>query len=111
MHRPFPVASYVFSGLAIASAISGGGWALSSWSLRSELDEGCGRGCPPRSVDVLRRRALFADISWGVSAASAILAGTFYALRAEKPVQESVELDVGLLPRGGVIGSISVSSF
>jgi PEGA domain-containing protein len=111
MHRPFPVAAYVFSGLAVASAISGGAWALSSWSLRSELEEGCGRSCPPPSVDVLRRRALLADISWGVGAASVILAGTFYALRPEKPVDESIEIDVGLLPRGGAIGSISVSAF
>jgi hypothetical protein len=111
MHRPFPVAAYVFSGLAVASAISGGAWALSSWSLRSELEEGCGRSCPPRSVDVLRRRALLADISFGVGAASVILAGTFYALRPEKPVRESIELDVALLPRGGLIGSVSVAAF
>jgi hypothetical protein len=97
-HRPVPVASYVLGGVAAAAAISGGIWGVSSLSLRRELEDTCAPACPDRRVDELRRRALFADLSWGVSAAAAVGAATVFLLRPELPI----EVEASWLPGGGL---------
>lgn len=112
MHRPVPVATYVFAGLTAAAAVSGAGWGLSSWSLRRELEASCAPRCTDQGVDVLKQRALLTDISWGVGAASLITAVTFYVFRPEKPLDpEAVEVDVSWLPSGGALGTVSVAGF
>ncbi len=112
MHRPIPVATYVFAGLTAAAAVSGAGWGLSSWSLRRELEASCAPRCTDQGIDVLKQRALLTDISWGVGAASLITAVTFYVFRPEQPLDpETVEVDVSWLPSGGAVGTVSVAGF
>jgi hypothetical protein len=113
MHRPIPVSSYVFGSLGTAALLSGVGWGVSTWSLKNELEAGCAPTCSQKSVDVLRQRALFADVSWGVGAASLIAAGVFYLIRPEVPVQVEDRVDVGIswLKERGAIGTLSFAAF
>lgn len=111
MHRPTPIATYVFGGIGLAAGLSGAGWAVSSWSLRRDLEQSCAPRCRTEGINVLRQRALIADISFGVGAASMITAALFYALRPEEPIaSDAVEVDVGWLP-GGAIGTVSIRAF
>jgi hypothetical protein len=112
LDRPVPTMAYVFGAVALAAAGNGAGWALSSLSLRHQMQDKCAPACNPDSVAVLRQRATIADISWGVSAASLIATVTFYALRPEVPMESEPPIGVGLdvLP-GGAVGSVSVSAF
>jgi hypothetical protein len=112
MERPVPVTAYIFGAVTLAAAANAAGWALSSWSLRQELEKACAPSCRPESVDVLEQRAMIADISWGVSVASLLATVTFYALRPEVPVESERPIAFGLdvLP-GGAVGSVSVSAF
>jgi hypothetical protein len=113
MHRPIPVSSYVFGGVGAAALLSGVGWGVSSWSLKNEMEAGCAPTCSQKSVAVLRQRALFADVSWGVSAASMIVAGVFYLIRPEVPVEAEERVEVGLswLPERGAVGTLRLSAF
>jgi hypothetical protein len=111
MHRPIPVSSYVFGGVGAAALISGVAWGLSSAGLKGDLENGCAPRCPKDSVDVLRQRSLIADVSWGVSAASLAVAGIFYLVRPEVPVEGSVEVGLTWLGDHGAIGTISVPTF
>jgi hypothetical protein len=106
MHRPVPVATWVLGGIAVVSTINASIWGASSVSLRKELEEDCAPNCTDQRVDTLRKRALIADVSWGVSALSAIGATTFFLLRPEVPV----EVDVAWLP-GGAFGMVRVEGF
>jgi hypothetical protein len=111
MHRPIPLTVWVFAGVGAAAAINGTVWGLSTQALKGELETACAppdhEGCPPASIDIVKQRALIADISWGVSALSLVTAGAFYFLRPEKPVESNaVELDVSWLPDGGAIGTL-----
>lgn len=111
MERPVPTLSYVFGVVTLAAAANGAGWAMSSWNLRQELD-GCAPFCNPKGVEVLKQRAMIADISWGVSVASLVATVAFYALRPEVPAEAERPIAFGLdvLP-GGAVGSVSVSAF
>jgi hypothetical protein len=111
MHRPIPLPSYILGGVGVAAAINGLVWALSSNALEQELESTCAPDCEQESVDVLRQRALVADISWGVTAASLTAAGIFYLLRPEVPVEGSVQVGVAWLNEGGAIGTVSVPTF
>jgi hypothetical protein len=105
-HRPVPLATYVLGGVAVAAAVSGGIFSASTASLESELQDSCAPGCSESRVDELRQRALFADISWGVSVLSLAGATTFFLLRPEIPV----EIDVALSSRGGA-AFVSIDTF
>jgi hypothetical protein len=111
--RPIPVSSYIFGGVGAAALLSGVGWGVSTWSLKNELEAGCAPNCSQKSVNVLRQRALFADVSWGVGAASLITAGVFYLIRPEVQVEAEDRVDVGVswLPNRGAIGTLSFSAF
>jgi len=110
--RPVPTMAYVFGAITLAAAGNAAGWALSSLSLRHNMDNECAPACNPDSVAVLRQRATIADISWGVSAASLIATVTFYALRPEVPAQSERPIGFGLnVLTGGAIGSVSISAF
>ncbi|HEU4580727.1 MAG TPA: hypothetical protein VFS67_20860 [Polyangiaceae bacterium] len=112
MERPVPTLAYVFGAVTLAAAANGAGWALSSWSLRRDMEEKCAPACNPDTVAVLRKRATVADISWGVSAASLITTVTLYALRPEVPqhAEQPIALGLDVVP-GGALGSVSVSAF
>jgi hypothetical protein len=109
-HRPVPVTTYVFGGLGIAAAISGGAWGISNVALRSDMEESCSPNCSDKSIEVLKQRALLADISWGVSIVSLATAATIYFLRPEEQLEQPVAVDVRLLP-AGAMGTLSVSEF
>ena len=113
MHRPIPVSAYIFGSVGTAALLSGVGWGVSTWSLKNELEAGCAPTCSQKSVDVLRQRALVADVSWGVSAASLIAAGLFYLIRPEVPVEveDRVELGFSWLKERGAVGTLSFSAF
>ena len=104
----------MFGGLGIAAAISGGAWGISNMTLRSDMErpqpEGCAPDCKDQAVAELKRRALFADISWGVSVVSLATAATFYFLRPEEQLEQPVAVDLRLLP-SGAMGTISVTEF
>jgi hypothetical protein len=106
MHRPIPTGTYVLGGIAVVGAVSGVIWGASSLSLRKELDDTCAPNCADDQVNRLRQRALIADVSWGVSALSAIGAAAFFVFRPEVPV----EVDVAVLPGGG-LGVVRVGGF
>ena len=106
LHRPIPTATYVLGGIAVVGAVNGVIWGTSSLSLRKELDDTCAPNCADDRVNSLRQRALIADLSWGVSALSAIGAATFFVLRPEVPV----EVDVAWLPGGG-FGTVKIEGF
>lgn len=105
--RPTPTATYVFAGIGAAAAISGAAWGLSTWAVTGELEASCAPECPGKTVDIVRQRALIADISWGVSAASFITAAAFYFLRPEVPRSETT-IDVALVD-GGVLGAVEIA--
>jgi hypothetical protein len=99
MERPIPTITYVLGGIGIAAAISGGAWGVSSWSASGDLDATCAPRCDSDLVDVARRRALIADVSWGVSAAALIGAAASYFLRPEVAA-DSPQVDVAVIDRG-----------
>jgi hypothetical protein len=111
MHRPIPVSSYVFGSVSAAALISGVAWGLSSWGLKNDLESNCAPRCPKESVDVLRQRSLIADVSFGASAASLAVAGLFYLLRPEEPVEGRVDVGLTWLGDHGAVGTISVPTF
>jgi len=111
MHRPTPVSTYVFGGLGVAAVISGAIWGTSAYVLKNNLENDCAPFCKKESVDVLRQRALIADISWGVSAVSLSVAGILYLLRPEVPVEGSVEVGVTWLDDHGALGTVSIPTF
>lgn len=113
-HRPVPLATYIFGGVGIAAAIGGTALGLNAMSLRSDMERpieqgGCAPRCREDAVNTLKQRALFADISWGVSAASLVTASVFYFLRPERPLEESnpVDVNVSWLPDGGAVGTVT----
>lgn len=112
LHRPIPVASYVFAGVGVAAAASGIAWSLSMRSQHQELEQECAPLCAERRVDELKRRALFADISWAASAASLTSAVVFYLLRPEKPVvTDTVQVHLTWTPHREARGTLTVRAF
>ncbi|HTV21553.1 MAG TPA: hypothetical protein VMG12_22850 [Polyangiaceae bacterium] len=109
-YRPVPIASYVFGGIGIAAAISGSAWGISNMALRSDMEDQCSPNCSDKSIDVLKQRALIADISWGVSIVSIATAATIYFLRPEESLEQPVAVDLRLLP-AGALGTFSVKTF
>src|SRR4029077_20857689 len=105
--RPTPIATYVFAGIGTAAAISGVAWGLSTLTGEHELEASCAPACPEKTIDIVRQRALLADVSWGLSAASFVTAAAFYFLRPEVAPGDAT-IDVALL-RGGAIAAVQVS--
>jgi hypothetical protein len=110
-HRPIPWSTYLLGGLGIVAVSSGVGWGLSTWALRDELQAGCAPICSRASVSILKQRALFADVSWGIGAVSLITAGIFYVLRPEVMVEQPVQVGVAPIDHHGVVGTLGVSGF
>jgi hypothetical protein len=112
MHRPIPVASYVFAGVGVAAVASGTAWALSMRALHRELERECAAVCARREVDVLKQRALFADVSWAVGAASMTSAVIIYLLRPEEPVApDAVQVQLSWMPWGEARGTLTLRGF
>lgn len=107
--RPVPLATYLFAGLGVAATINFAAWGISSKSLTSDLEKRCSPNCPQDEVDSARLRAVIADISLGVGVASIATATVFYFLRPT--TLSPVNVDVGMLPRGGWAATVRVSAF
>lgn len=107
--RPVPVASYVFAGVGAAAAINFAIWGALSKSLLNELERECAPTCEQSYVDRVHTRALIADVSLGVSVVSLATASVFYFLRPT--VEMPAEVNVGILPHGGFIGTIGIKEF
>jgi len=105
--RPTPIATYIFAGVGTAAAISGVAWGLSTLTGEHELEASCAPKCPEKTIDIVRQRALLADVSWGLSAASFATAAAFYFLRPEVSPGDTT-IDVALL-QGGAIGAVQIS--
>ena len=103
---PTPLATYVLAGVGTAAAISGVAWTLSTLTGENELEASCAPGCPDEMIDIVRQRALLADISWGLSAASFITAAAFYFLRPEVAPSDAT-IDIALV-EGGVLGAVQL---
>ena len=102
--RPVPAVTYLFAGLGGAAAVNFGIWALSTQSLKHDLEQKCSPNCDQKYIDRVRTRALVADISLGVSVASfATAAITYFARPEAKPL---LDVAVGPLPNGGFIGQV-----
>jgi hypothetical protein len=97
--RPVPIITYVLGGIGIAAAVNGGAWGVSSWSATGDLDASCAPRCDSDLVDVARRRALIADVSWGISAGAMIGAALTYFLRPEVAA-EGAQVDVAVIDQG-----------
>lgn len=110
-HRPVPVSTYLLGGLGIVALSSGVGWGLSTWALHDELQAGCAPRCSRASVSVLKQRALFADVSWGIGAVSLITAGVFYLLRPEVVVEQPILVGVAPIDHHGIVGTLGVAGF
>jgi hypothetical protein len=106
LSRPTPVPTYVFGGIGLASAVSGAVLGLSASSLKKELERDCAPRCSSRNIQRLKQRALFTDLSWGVSAVSFATAAAFYLWRPSQPADEP-RVDLAWL-RGGGAASVSV---
>jgi hypothetical protein len=104
-----PLSTYVLGSIGVVGAISGAAWGLSSLSARSELEAGCAPDCTDESINVVRQRALFADISWGVSAVSVIGATITYFVYGQGE-SSGPTVDVAVLPGGGAFGSVTFSA-
>jgi hypothetical protein len=107
--RSIPLGSYIFAGLGVAAAINFTSWGLSSRALKSELENKCAPNCEQEYIDRVRFRAMVADISLGVGVASLATATVLYFLQPTTSVP--VEVNVGMLPRGGVVGTVRVNNF
>lgn len=107
--RPVPLATYLFAGLGVAATINFAAWGISSKSLTSDLEKQCSPNCPQDEVDSARLRAAIADISLGVGVASFATATILYLVRPK--VMSPVNVDVGVLPRGGWAATVRVSAF
>ena len=107
--RPVPLATYVFAGIGAAAAVSFAAWGLASTTLKSDLQKDCAPDCTQDQIDRVRSRALIADISLAASVASLGTAAVFYFFRPT--LTRPVEFDVGLGPKGGIMGSVRVTAF
>ena len=95
--RPVPTATYVLGGLGLAALATGAGFGIATLTLESDMEGRCADRCTSDAIRALEQRALIADISLGVGAASMVAAGLFYFLRPEKPVN-APEVDVAVGP-------------
>lgn len=98
--RPIPTLTWVLGG---AGALGLGGFALfGTWgqSKQHDLDQSCSPNCSKDSVDSVRQKYRFADISLAVGAAAFIGAGIVFVTR---PTQEHV-VSVGVAPTNGGAG-------
>ncbi len=107
--RPIPLGSYIFAGLGAAAMINFAAWGFSSKTLVSDLQGRCSPECDPDQVDRARLRATIADISLGVGVASFATATVLYLLRPG--MSTPVEVNVSMLPRGGIAGSVRLMAF
>jgi hypothetical protein len=107
--RPTPLASYIFAGLGVAATINFAVWGLSTKSLKSDMENKCAPDCEQSAIDRLRLRAAIADASLGVGVVSFATATIVYLLRPT--ISTPVEVNVGVLPQGGLAGSIRWNGF
>jgi len=102
--RTMPLASWIGAGVAGAALAGGTVFALSARKRFHSLDDdGCrDKPCNPDRVDVLRKRALTADILFGVAGAAAITSVILYFAQPKGRSQPERSLEIR--PGPGAVG-------
>lgn len=99
-----PTSTWIFGGIALAGVGVGTALGIGAVQRRDELLSDCAPHCSTDDVDGVRRRALLANISFGVSASAAALAVVTYVLNrpAKEPDRNAGwRVDASADPRAG----------
>jgi hypothetical protein len=83
--QPLPKAVWILGGVAVAGAVSGAVLGLTAVSERDSLRESCAPGCSSDRIEGVRRRALVANLSFGIGAAAAAGALAAYVFQPAAP--------------------------
>jgi hypothetical protein len=75
-----PTATWIASGVAMAGMATGAWLGVSAVNERDELRRECAPDCAAADVDDVRRRAVWANVSFGIGLAAAALAVTTYLM-------------------------------
>jgi hypothetical protein len=75
-----PVATWVSGGVALGSLGAGVALGFSAVNGRDELRRRCAPACAASDVEDVRRRAIFANVAFGVALSAAALAATTYVM-------------------------------
>jgi len=79
--RPVPTLTYVFGGVALVAAVSATFFGLEAHSARADAINSCEPLCPRSTVDDIKAKALYSDLSTGVAVLSATAAVILYVTR------------------------------
>jgi hypothetical protein len=101
--RPIPSTALISGAVALAAVASTAVFGALAMSEKSSLSQSCGPFCSDSQLGTLRGYALAADISAGVAAAAAALAGYLVLTRPEQPRRSSVSLVAAPLPGTGAL--------
>jgi hypothetical protein len=103
-HTRVPTTTWVAGGTAIA-ALSAGAWlGVSAVNQRNDLRRSCAPECTAADVNGVRRRAVWANVAFGVGLAASALAVTSYLMgrhepdEAEPSSKKELRLDVAAAP-------------
>jgi hypothetical protein len=107
VERPIPVLTYVLLGTGVLAAGSAVAFGVATTSAENALEKACAPNCSDHKIQIARQRALWSDISSGVSVASFVAAGVLYLVRPERPVEDPVKFDVTSLGKSGFLGTVS----
>jgi hypothetical protein len=95
-----PTATWVGSGVALVGVAAGAWLGVSAVNERNRLRRDCAPDCAQADVDEVRRRAAFANVSFGIALAGAALAATSYLMArshtSESPTRPNVAKPVRL---------------
>jgi hypothetical protein len=104
--RPIPSTVWISGVVALAGAASTVVFGALAVSEKSSLSQSCAPFCSDSQLGALHGYALAADISAGVAAVSAAIAGYFFFARPEQPRRSSVSFAAAPLPgNGGLLGA------
>ncbi|MFT3769126.1 MAG: hypothetical protein QM820_27105 [Minicystis sp.] len=90
--RPFPVASVVLGGVAVAGGVTFAALALSARSDVDHLRQTCVPHCPSSDVNAVRRKLIVADVSVGVGVVA--LAAATWLFFSRPPARVATGFDV-----------------
>ena len=103
-HTRVPITTWVAGGTAVA-ALSAGAWlGVSAVNQRNDLRRSCAPDCAADDVNGVRRRAVWANVAFGVGLAASALAVTSYLMGRHEPgeakpsAKRAVRLDVAATP-------------
>jgi hypothetical protein len=99
--RPIPSTVLISAAVALTGVASTAVFGALAISKKSSLSESCAPFCTDSQVGVVRGYALAADVSAGVAAAAAALAGYLFFTRPEQSRRSSFSFTPALLPEHG----------